>query len=139
MQYDIPIEPETPIEQAALRALQCARAFARKFREISFELSGHRYARLVQTLNRLEQGDLFRSEDEGVLELLEKAIEAHLNGISAGYGTQALTRDTRYDQLTCPELEEGRMLVQMWKAFTQARQQVIDIGRAQEIAVEISG
>ena len=136
MQYDIPIDLETPIERAALRALQTARTFVRTFKDTPIELSGLRYARLANSLERLEQGDLFRSEDEGVLELLEKAIEAHLNGISAGYGTHALTRDTRYDQLTNPDLEDGRMLIQIWKNFVSARQHVIDIGRAREIAME---
>ena len=55
-----------------------------------------------------------------------------------GYGTYAVQKDTSYDELFCPDLEKGRVLMEQWKSFKAARQHVIDLRRARIIADSFS-
>lgn len=79
MQYDTKFDPETPLERAALRAVKTARWFAQEWRETSIEADGLRLGQLAPTLDRLEDGILYDSRDETILELIEKAIVQYLD------------------------------------------------------------
>ena len=131
-------EPETPLEKAALRALRTARWFVDGFRELPIEVEDLRRTRLSPTLERLEEGELFHIHDEPILDLLEKAVVKHLNGLREGYGSYALNQDTCYDELYRPDLDRGRILMEQWKSFKAARQHVIDLRRARIIADSFS-
>lgn len=125
---------ETTLENAALNAVRNARWFVEEFRNTPIEMDGLRRYRVAPTLERLEIGELFHRYDETMLDLIEKALIGHLNGLYDGYGTHAHLNDTRYDQLFCPDLDKARLLMQQWKAFKSARQYVIDLRCAGNIA-----
>lgn len=134
MKYDTEFDPETPLERAALRAVKTARWFVRQWRETNIEMNGLRLRQVAPTLDRLEEGSLFDMQDETILELIEKAIVRHLNGLLDGYGSRALHRNTSGDELRDRELEQGRDLIEDWKSLKHARQHVIDLRRARIIA-----
>ncbi|MBT3139786.1 hypothetical protein DS909_22165 [Phaeobacter gallaeciensis] len=138
MQFDIEFDPETPLERAALRAVRTARGLVRGWRDAAINVEGLRLSQLAQTLERLEQGDLFNMQDETILDMLEKTLVKHLNEMREGYGTYALRKDTNHDDLFCPDLEKGRVLMERWKAFKSARQHVTDLRRARIIADQFS-
>lgn len=138
MQFDTDFDPETPLERAALRAVKTARGLVSVWRESAIDMEGLRLSQLAQTLERLSEGDLFNVQDETALDMLEKAIVRHLNDTREGYGTYALKKDTSHDELFCPELEKGRVLMEQWKSFKSARQHVIDLRRARIIADQFS-
>lgn len=138
MQFDTEFDPETPLERAALRTVRAARGFVRGWRNTAIGMEGLRLSQLAQTLERLEQGDLFNMQDETILDMLEKSLEMHLNDMREGYGTYALRKDTGHDELFCPGLEKGRVLIEQWKTFKSARQHVIDLRRARIIADQFS-
>jgi hypothetical protein len=138
MHFDTEFDPETPMERAALRAVRTTRGFVRGWRDAAINMEGLRLSQLAQTLERLDQGDLFNMQDETVLDMLEKSLVMHLNDMREGYGTYALRKDTGHDELFCPDLEKGRVLMERWKAFKSARQHVIDLRRARIIADQFS-
>lgn len=138
MQFDTEFDPETPLERAALRAVKTARGLVRGWREAAIDMEGLRLSQLAQTLERLNQGDLFNMQDETILGMMEKTLATHLNDMREGYGTYALRKDTGHDELFCPDLEKGRVLMERWKAFKSARQHVIDLRRARIIADQFS-
>jgi hypothetical protein len=138
MQVNSDFDPETPLEKAALRALREARWFAEGWRNAPIPVEGLRRVQINPTLERLDIGDLFQMPDEAILEMLEKAIVRHLNDMREGYGTYALKKDTSHDEMFCPDLERGRILMEQWKAFKTARQHVIDLRRARIIADSFS-
>lgn len=134
MKYDTEFDPETPIERAALRAVKTARWFVGEWRDTNIDVGGRRLRQMTPTLERLQDGILFDMQDETVLEVFEKVIVEHLNTLLEDYGTRALYRNTRGDELRSHELEQGRDLIETWKSFKQARQHVIDLRRARIIA-----
>ena len=79
MHFDTEFDPETPMERAALRAVRTARGLVRGWRDVAIKMEGLRLSQLAQTLERLELGELFNSQDETILELLEKTLVTYLN------------------------------------------------------------
>jgi len=138
MQIDTGTTSETTLEKAALKALRAARWFAGGWRNSSLEVEGLRVTRVAPSIERLDAGELFHDHDETTFDMLEKAIVKHLNNMGDGYGTYALNRDTCYDDLYFPDLEKGRVLIEQWKSFKSARQQVIDLRRARIISDQFS-
>jgi hypothetical protein len=138
MQFETEFEPATPLEKSALRAIRTARWFANGWRSTPIKGDGLRYSQVAPMLERLDAGDLFQMSDETILELLEKTLVTYLNEMREGYGTYAVQKDTSHDDVFCPDLEKGRIMMERWKAFKSARQHVIDLRRARIIADSFS-
>ena len=134
MQFDTEFDPETPLERSALRAVKSARWFVRQWHETNIEVEGLRLRQVAPTLDRLDKGTLFDMQDETIMEMMEKSIVQHLNGLLEDYGTRALYRNTSGDELRTHDLQQGRDLIEEWKTFKHARQHVIDLRRARIIA-----
>jgi len=121
------------LQAHVLHAIHMARNFAELFREEVVGIDGLSSLKLDETLKRLDEADLFATQDESVWPRLERGLVTALNDIREGYGTYALREDTRYDQMFLPQLERGRRLMQSWKSFMSARQALIDRRRANQI------
>lgn len=131
-------DPKAPLELSALRAVRAARWFVEDWWETAAEAEELCLGQVVPTLERLASGDLFNDEDEEIFEELEQAIIDYLNDLRDGYGTYAIKSDTHYDELFCPVLGQGRVLIERWKAFRHARQHLVDLKRARVIVEQFA-
>ncbi|UWQ57625.1 hypothetical protein K3722_14030 [Leisingera caerulea] len=127
------------LEGLALQAIRTGRVLANDWRKILPVVDGMTHAKVSETLNRLDEGDVFSIHDEHVWAKLEKALVKDLNAHRAGYGTYALESDTSFDDLWDQELEQKRWLMELWKSFISARQALIDRRRAAQLASHFSG
>jgi hypothetical protein len=122
------------LEAEALRAIRAARSFARNWRKIHPKDDSLSLTQIGETLQRLDDGELFALQDEGIWPLMERALVRELNAHRDGYGSHALKKDTSHDQLLDPELDDKRWLMECWKTFKSSRQNLIDRRKAARLA-----
>ncbi len=87
-------------------------------------------ARIQETLARIEAGEVLAARDDYAVQCMGKALCAALNALKPGYGDLALRIDTSDHLIFDMPREHLRQLMERWKSFRDARQEVRDLAAA---------
>lgn len=124
------------LEYIALRAVQAAREFVDEWQIHGPAVDQGEGPQIIETFNRLDEGNLFAPEDESTWLTVEQSLIMALNDWQDGYGDYAAREDTCYDQLVRVDQERLRRLMESWKFFRNTRQLLIDRRQAARIAAD---
>lgn len=109
------------VDALVYSATRSARSFATFFDQVGIEIADQRIRReVLDTLELLHSGTPFEHGDRAGLRMIGAVIRDAADERRPGYGERALTRDTRYDQLFDPELDDLRLLALTWRELMNA-------------------
>ncbi len=118
------------LEDAVLVAVRRGRWLAEDWADQGPEPVSSDRARISETLARIEAGEVTAARDDYAVQCMGKALRTALNELKPGYGDLALRIDTSDHLVFDMPREQLRQLMERWKSFRDARQEVRDLAAA---------
>jgi len=117
---------EDVLDAQVLTTIRCGRWFAEEWRARGLRPAGSTGRLMPIALSRFENGQVFDIADQSVIDDMGQIIRRTLNGMRDGYGDLAMCVDTNGHILFDDNLHKIRQLMEMWKSFTIALQNLRD-------------
>ncbi|AML52803.1 hypothetical protein [Falsihalocynthiibacter arcticus] len=105
------------------RAINSGQAFGRDYAQSGPVLKSYHRRVLLQTLERLESGEVFEAQDDECISAMGSALVSAANDLRPGYGNRILDVCKHEEYLFNNALEDLRRFILQWESFDFVRKQ----------------